>query len=281
MGKSVKRPRAAPADPTALADAVAAVAKLVAEEGAIPKTALAKQGIPRAQVPEALEQLTAKGLEVAGKFIRVPLAKQLSSQLASAGLLPLRSIDSYVQGANKREATAAASELVAARRARFIVRSTELLLGAVETPALADRDLDRLESATAKLAAAIKLARRKGATLLRSDVEEAVRAFAPAPAPAPAPAAAKPTVLRDIRASIDQHRESSGLTWVPKLVRALGGLPARDAVHAELLRGARAGELELRPESGMGRLSEEDAALCLAGPQGSRLSWVRRIEEKS
>jgi len=309
MGKSVKRRAAVPADPEVLAEAVAVIAKLVAAEGAVPKTALAKHGIPRAHAADALEQLTASGLEVAGKFVRMPIEKQLADQLAKTGTLPLRSLDSYVQGASKRDATLGAGELVAAKRARFIVRSTELLLASLDTPALDDRDLARLESATARLAAAVKLARRKGGTLLRSDVEEALRGFTPAPAPAPKPATApatesgaahaskaasaapaatsatppapRPTVLRDIRASIEEHRESSGLTWVPKLVRALGGIAARDAVHAELLRGARAGDLELRPESGMGRLSEEDAALCLAGPQGSRLSWVRRIEVKS
>ncbi len=286
MGKSAKGQRSATDDPNAFAEAVASIAKLVADEGAIAKSALAKHGVPRARVAFALEQLAASGLEVTSKFVRVPLAQQLAAQLSSAGLLPLRSIESYVHGANKREATAAASELVTANGARFVVRSTELLLASSETAALDDRDLDRLETATATLAAAVKLARRKGGTLLRADVEQALRAFVPvptAPTAPTAPSATKASPLQSIRASIDAHRETSGLTWVPKLVRALGGLPARDAVHAELLRGARAGELELRPESGMGRLSEEDAALCLAGPQGSRLSWVRPIgmEEKS
>ena len=288
MGKSAKARGRAPEDPKVLAEAVAAIAKLVADEGAVPKTALAKHGIPRAEAARALEKLAASGLEIAGKIVRVPLQKQLTSQLATSSVLPLRSIDSYVQGANKRDAMAAATELVAAGRARFVVRSTELLLASVDTPTLAERDLHRLESAVAKLAAAVKLARRKGGTLLRADVEEALRGFVSAAPPRPIGSTrddrvtgTKLALLRDIGASIDEHRESSGLTWVPKLVRALGGLPAREAVHAELLRGARAGQLELRPESGMGRLSEEDAALCLAGPQGSRLSWVRRIEEKS
>ena len=34
------------------------------------------------------------------------------------------------------------------------------------------------------------------------------------------------------------------------------------------------GLFALEPESGMSRLSREDAALCPAGPMGTRLSWV-------
>jgi hypothetical protein len=123
--------------------------------------------------------------------------------------------------------------------------------------------------------------------LLHADVEEALRKALPSvTASAPSARAASPTV-KDVNAAIDARREPSGLTWVPDLVRALGGAtpPAgdavREAVHAELLRGARSGDLELRPESGMGRLSPEDDALCISGPQGSRLSWVRRIRESS
>lgn len=293
MGTSVKRRPARTVDPNAVAQAIAAVAKVVAEEGAILKSALAKHGVPRAEVERALEALTASGLEVAGRFVRVPIETQLANALARAELLPLRSVGSYVRGATKRDATLAATALVASKRARLVVRTTELLLASNDAPTLAARDLDRIEAAMRKLSSTIKLARRKGGSLLRGDVEEALRSFMAPTKPETAkmvavpetakvamvPEAPKP-YARDLRASIDEHRESSGLTWVPRLVRALGGVHARDAVHAELLRAARAGELELRPESGMGRLSEEDAALCLAGPQGSRLSWVRPIERR-
>jgi hypothetical protein len=126
-----------------------------------------------------------------------------------------------------------------------------------------------------ELAASLTLAEKKGGSLLRDHVEEALKPFLGAPTPPTAAA------LHDVASLVEAHRESSGLTFVPKLVRLLGGTSARDALHAELLRGARAGLFELRPESGMGRLSTEDASFCIPGPQGSRLSWVRRIDEGS
>lgn len=288
MAKVVSRRRPSSADPSPFLDAaIAEIAKIIEREGAILKSELPNHGVPRKLAAQATKLLEASGLEVAGKFIRLPLAKQLETQLDGARMLPIRGLDGYVQGASKRDAVAAAHDLVAADRARLLVRSTELLLASPRAPGIDDATLARLETTTTTLLAALKLARKNGASLLRSDVEDALRRILPAaPAPpltpaTPATPAPKPKPPNDLHASIDANREPSGLTWVPKLVRALGGVPVRDEVHAELLRGARAGKLELRPESGMGRLSAEDAALCLAGPQGSRLSWVRRIEERS
>jgi hypothetical protein len=123
------------------------------------------------------------------------------------------------------------------------------------------------------LTLSLATAKKKRASLLHADVDQllgALRARSVRLAQANSP---------DVEAEIARHQESSGLTSVPRLVRALGGARARDAIHAELLRAARAGRLELRPESGMGRLTPEDLALWIPGPQGSHLSWVRRIEE--
>jgi hypothetical protein len=38
------------------------------------------------------------------------------------------------------------------------------------------------------------------------------------------------------------------------------------------------GLLELRPEGGIHRLSDEELAACPEGPHGTRLSWARRTE---
>jgi hypothetical protein len=42
---------------------------------------------------------------------------------------------------------------------------------------------------------------------------------------------------------------------------------------------AQRGLIELRPESGLGRLASDEQALCVAGPEGSRLSWARPVRE--
>ena len=101
MGKSVKASRPAK-DVKALSEAVAALEQLVAEQGAVLKTALTKHGVPRAETARAVEKLTAIGLEVVGRFIRVPVAKQLATQLATAGSIPLRSIGGNPPAAQHR-----------------------------------------------------------------------------------------------------------------------------------------------------------------------------------
>jgi hypothetical protein len=77
------------------------------------------------------------------------------------------------------------------------------------------------------------------------------------------------TLTREIR---KRFRDSPLPIRIPDLLRALG-TPA-DAGKRALIDGAARGLFALEPESGMGRLSGEDAELCPAGPMGTRLSWV-------
>lgn len=250
-------------------------AELVADverHGAIAKTEVAKRSA-RSQVLEVFDALTGAGLEVSGRFVRRPLEAQLEEAVARRGPLPLRGLEKLVAGATGRECTAAATSLVERGRLRLVVRGKDLLLARADAPVLDARARERLAAAAADLTALLRLASKKKASVLRSDIDALLAPVLPRPAEKSAP--------HDVSALVDAHREPSGLTSVPKLVRLLGGASAREAVHAELLRGARAGLFELRPESGMGRLSAEDMALCIPGPQGSRLSWVRRIEEPS
>jgi len=60
----------------------------------------------------------------------------------------------------------------------------------------------------------------------------------------------------------------SGATY-----RALEGRASQD--HAALREAIRTGTIELRPESGMNRLSVLELALCPEGWQETRLSWTR------
>jgi hypothetical protein len=269
MGRARKGDTAA--EPLAEA-AIEAMAVEVRREGAVP---LARLGAPKARLAEAKKALAARGLEVTAKVARVPVADQLAARLREIEVVPFRGVADAVAGASKKEALAAADALVAGGHAARVVRSKELLLVAKEGAVLDDGSLAALERSVAALAAALKLARAKKATLLHADVRNELGAFAPAPAPAPR----RGPTEADVAALVARHRESSGLTFVPKIVRALGGPAVRDAVHAALIQGAKSGRYELRPESGMGRLSDDDLGLCVPGPQGSHLSWVRRIEE--
>ncbi len=66
-----------------------------------------------------------------------------------------------------------------------------------------------------------------------------------------------------------------GLCFVPDLVMTLLQHANLPEVHAALIASVRAGTLELRPESGVHRLSGLELALCPRGIQETWLSWAR------
>lgn len=73
---------------------------------------------------------------------------------------------------------------------------------------------------------------------------------------------------------------SAGMTFVPTLVEALvaSGVGVAD-IHTALRAGDRAGAWELRPESGMGRLSKDEKSKCVTSEAGL-LSWVRLLDAR-
>jgi hypothetical protein len=71
-------------------------------------------------------------------------------------------------------------------------------------------------------------------------------------------------------------RPAVGLSFVPDAVRALAAHGVA-AVQTALIDAARAGRIELQPESGLNRLSQAELDLCPPGPQGTRLSWARLL----
>jgi hypothetical protein len=76
-------------------------------------------------------------------------------------------------------------------------------------------------------------------------------------------------VLAQIESAIAEHR---GPVRIPDLMPQLGVSVA--AAHAALLSGARAGRFDLQPESGMARLSPEEAKWCPPGPGQTTLAWL-------
>ena len=100
----------------------------------------------------------------------------------------------------------------------------------------------------------------------------------PAPAKLRAAAPGRSGITQALLATEIQRltRPTLGLCFVPDLVMALlqhGSLPQ---VHAALLE-ANGRTLELRPESGLNRLSALELALCPQGLQETRLSWTRGL----
>lgn len=76
---------------------------------------------------------------------------------------------------------------------------------------------------------------------------------------------------------VRSHIDETGLAGVPDVIRDLIDLRGKNVAHwrAVLLRLARAGQIELRPENSMSHVKREDRALLIPGPQGTFLSRIR------
>jgi len=71
---------------------------------------------------------------------------------------------------------------------------------------------------------------------------------------------------------IRRHSKGSvgGLAFIPDVAKSFG--PGWEFM---LRKGAEEGRFELRPESGLSRLSKDEMRLCIPGPSRTLLSWVR------
>jgi len=70
----------------------------------------------------------------------------------------------------------------------------------------------------------------------------------------------------------------TGLARVPDAVRPVLSTMSHEEARSALLALDSSGFIELRPESGIGLLTEDDAALCPRGARGVVLSFARLID---
>lgn len=265
-------------DPVNLDALLDRIDALVRAHGAVPRADL--RSIKR-NLPALAARLVERGYEV-GSTVRVPLEAQLL-ELARQGFLPRKGLEKRLAGATAREASEAAQRLVAGRRLVDVLRESGPGFAAPGGDAIEPADLEELLRCLVKVE---KLARRARAArgvrpaLLREDVRSLLarwtgdgEATATGDRPGGAPGPLFETLTHEIQ---KRFRENPLPIRVPDLLRAVGvpaGVPLEEGQRA-LVDGAARGLYELEPESGMGRLSREDAELCPAGPMGTRLSWV-------
>jgi hypothetical protein len=243
------------------------------------------------------EQLARRGLERTASAVRVPLREQLAVLIERGEPIASASLRKQLRGvASAAELKLVAGDLIKAGRAALVVRSGKEHIAARSPALLSAAELAELAEVARSLAKLTSSTRSRSGhparTLLRADaaavVEAARRALGPDPARAPAaqaPAAPAPdhTVAgRDpvalvVAAARGRASPVTGLAYVPELARALDGRLDGDALRGALLRAARSGLVELRPESGIELLSAADADACPRGPDGSPLSWVRVV----
>jgi hypothetical protein len=266
------------------------------------RDALAKESVlrltgiqPKQARDQVVARLRADGFEVTRSVVRRPLAEQLAESLDQGAVLSLSALGSHVGGGTSVEAKRAALELVARGSARRVLRGKADNITATSTPTASRDELTRLRVALDTLRTTIARAlRTRTTTLLRSDITDALHAaWSDRPMVRPPtqvaatlnqqkPERAEPpgsgSEIESILAAVDAANDArSGLSFVPDVVKRLD--PVLDAASARraLLAAASSGLLELRPEGGLHRLSEADLALCPPGPQGTRLSWARRV----
>lgn len=272
---SGSRSKSAPDKVALLAAAVATLDR----DRAITRSALG----PPAVRDDLAETLRGRGYEVGPKFVRIPIADQVEGALREGSFIALKTLVAHLQGATASEARKAAALVVEQGRAHLVLRTQSETLVPATADVVAGKELATAAAHVADLAKYLqKAARKKGTSVLRSDVRELLERTLADPPPGK-PRKADPTseVPRILRAVESARDATLGLSFVPKVVALLAPDLDRDAAKAALLEAASRGLLELRPEGGLGRLSEAERLACPEGPQGTRLSWARRTEARA
>lgn len=271
--------RSTSSQPVALEPLLASLRARLTADKFLRLSSLTRLGVPKAQHAEAAQMLCAQGYEATRTGVRVPLRAQLLARLQEAPAIPFPQLAKVLRGVTAREAKAAAEELAAEGLAAVVLRGKAVALAALSQARMERAELALLREVGALAAKALRKPRH---TLLREDVREHLLDLlgqAARPAQPAQPQRAGESLDTLVLAELARHvRPTVGLAYVPAAVRALAGLGVPQ-VHAALLDAARAGRIELQPESGLGRLSAEELDLCPPGPQGTRLSWARLLGE--
>ena len=238
----------------------------------------------RANVADALRK---GGLEVTKTTVRMPLGKQLIDAVERTRHVPLKSIAAFVSGAAAAEARKVAERLVSEGRLVKVIRgSAEVLVSRTE-PVCSREEIASLRKTLDALGKALgKVSKERYATLLCRDVLDQLEEMLPAARQTtrtgPAEDGRRGDALSKVFAAMDATRdEAMGLSFVPRVLERLELELGADVARASLLDAAARGLVELRPEGGLNRLTREELEMCLPGPQGTRLSWARRVEGRA
>jgi hypothetical protein len=228
-----------------------------------------------------LDRLASTGLEVTKSVVRRPVAEQILDELQAGAFMPLATIARRLSGATPAEAKRAALRIAAEGKALLASRAGKDVLVPCGSEALREQELASLVRA---LDAALKIAKKASKSdrvLLRQDLTEQLDRFVGSRAPTvkgDRTVDLVDAVLRATRRLVDPRLD---LAFVPAVVRAVASESDTESARVAVLEANRVGWIELRPESGLGRLSRDDEALCLPGPQGMILSWIRLLAQEN
>lgn len=241
---------------------------------------------------EVVEKLVQDGFEVTKTLVRRPLAAQLHAALQHGALVPVKALGSHVRGATGPELKRLTEAAVRDGTARLVLRGAVEVLAGAEVPVLSGPEVEALRVSLAGLGKALeKVTRKRGLSLLTTDatavLSEAMTVFgqkhpattrSAAQGPAALPRQQHDDAMRALLDAVDSTRDQrTGLSFVPAVVGRLAPKVSAPAAVKLLLAAAERELLELRPEGGIGRLSEAELSVCPPGPHDTRLSWARRL----
>lgn len=275
-----KSPRAA--SPEELELGLAALRERLRAEGAVKLSSI----VPRSARDELCARLTAEGYERAGTWLRRPIREQLREALGHGAVLTKKGLAALVRGASAPELVRAAGELEKRGELYRVLRGKSETFTGAGAEVLSPPSLAALKSVIAELSRALgAVSKKKGMTLLAGDVGDwlgearAVLDRNASGRDAAPPESSTSAPARSLLDALDATRdEQTGLSFVPRVVEQLLPDVSLTVAHEMLLQAARDERIELRPEGGLGRLTNAELGLCPAGPGGMRLSWARRLD---
>ncbi|HWA70764.1 MAG TPA: hypothetical protein VG937_00445 [Polyangiaceae bacterium] len=277
MVKAKRSTARAPVDNAAL---LAKALESLSRDSALKLSALGSAAV-RATVAE---ELVKQGFEVSGSWVRKPLVQQLRQALADGAFISIKAVPQHVAGATGAEAKRAALALVASGGAKLALRGSEEVLVPASAQVLSRDDLRRFDAVAKSVAKAARS--RSGASLLLGDLLEMLEEAVPGVAAGRGARRGEEPLRKkvegeasfgEVLAVVEQTLDPrTGLSFVPEVVARLRSRLGAETASAVLVAAATAGFLELRPEGGLNRLSEQELSMCPEGPHGTRLSWARR-----
>jgi hypothetical protein len=233
---------------------------------------------PKAARDAVVSALVEHGFERTRSSLRVPLRTQLQNAVAHGAMISLSALPAHVRGATKAEIKNAVETAARDGIVLRILRGRAESVVAAGAAVLSPEAIDALSTQLGELAKALAKVRGiRDLTLLSVDVREALEKalLAVQVAAKKKPAA---TALDRVLQTVDSVRDGkTGLSFVPQVLAQLARTMDAKAATDALLEAAANDLLELRPEGGLARLSQAELELCPPGPQGTRLSWARRL----